>query len=303
MSATATSAGPSRMRLALAFLSVYLIWGSTYLAIRFAVESIPPLSMAGARFLIAGALLFVWARRRSAERPTGAQWRAAWISGTLMLLGGNGIVSWVEQWVPSGLTALIVSSVPLWMGLMHWMVEPSGRPGPRGIAGLILGFAGVVLLVRPGGEYSGDSRLLLGGIALVLASAFWAAGSLYSRRGAAPKEPLLSTSLQMIAGSVSLIIAGAIAGEVGRFDPAGITARSVWSLAYLTIFGSIIAFTAYVWLLRATTPAKAATYAYVNPIVAVFLGAGLAGEALSGRTLIAAAIVIGAVVMITTERR
>ncbi len=287
----------------LAFVSVYLIWGSTYLAIRFAVESMPPFLMAGARFLVAGVALYVWARSRGAAPATAVQWRDGAIVGTLMLLGGNGLVSWAEQWVPSGLTALIISSVPLWMGLMHWMIEPSGRPGRRGIAGLILGFAGVALLIRPDGASSGDTRILVGGIALVLASAFWAAGSLYSRRGSSPKDPIFTTSLQLIAGSVSLLIAGVISGELGRLDVGAITPRSGWALAYLIVFGSIVAFNAYIWLLRATTPAKAATYAYVNPIVAMLLGAGLAGEDLSSRTMIAATIVIGAVVMITTERR
>jgi drug/metabolite transporter (DMT)-like permease len=294
--------GASRLLVVLAFIAVYLIWGSTYLAIRFVVDSIPPFLMAGARFLVAGAVLYFWRLARGSARPTGEQWKAAAISGTLMLLGGNGIVCWAEQWVPSGLTALIISSVPIWMGLMHWAVEPARRPGVRGIMGLLIGFGGVAILVHPGAHFSGGHPVQIGSLALVLASAFWAAGSLYSRRAGAPRDPILSTSLQMLAGGAALVLTGAARGEAGRIRPDAITARAAFSFLYLIAFGSIVAFTAYTWLLKVTTPAKAATYAYVNPIVAVALGAWLANEPISHLTLFAAAIIIGSVIVITTER-
>jgi drug/metabolite transporter (DMT)-like permease len=216
MTAPRASSTASRLLLVLAFLSVYLIWGSTYLAIRFAVESIPPLLMAGGRFLSAGALLYAWRLSLGAARPTAAQWKAAAISGTLMLLGGNGIVCWAEQWVPSGLTALIVSSVPIWMGVMHWAVEPAKRPGVRGIAGLLIGFAGVAILVHPGAHLGGGSQVQVGALLLVLASAFWAVGSLYSRRAGAPTDPVLSTAIQMLAGGAALAVVGGAMGEIGR---------------------------------------------------------------------------------------
>jgi drug/metabolite transporter (DMT)-like permease len=294
--------GASRLRIVLAFLSIYLIWGSTYLAIRFAVETIPPFLMAGARFLIAGAILYVWRLSRGTARPTSGQWGAAAISGTLMLLGGNGIVCWAEQWVPSGLTALIIASVPIWMGVMHWAIEPSKRPGVRGIAGLLIGFGGVALLVHPGGHLGGGHQVQVGALMLVLASAFWAAGSLYSRRAGAPADPILSTALQMLGGGAALVLVGLMTGEVGRVRLDAVTPRAAWSFLYLIGFGSIVAFTAYTWLLKVTAPAKAATYAYVNPVVAMTLGALIADEPLSELTLIAAAIIIGSVILITTER-
>lgn len=297
------SAPPSPARLVAGFAAVYLIWGSTYLAIRFGVETLPPLLMAATRFAVPGAALYVWMRRRGAPRPTPAQWRAAAISGSLLLAGGNGVVTWAEQWVPSGLTALIVASVPLWMAAMSWVVEPGARPGARGIAGIVLGFAGVAWLVEPGGELGRDPQTLLGALGIVLASALWAAGSLASRHLPRPGNAFLSSAMQMLAGAGALALAGTLAGEWSRMHPETVSARSVVSLFYLMTFGSVIALSAYVWLMHVTTPAKASTYAYVNPVVAVFLGWAIAGETVTSRTVVAAAVIIAAVVMITTERR
>jgi drug/metabolite transporter (DMT)-like permease len=293
----------SRLLIVLAFLAVYLIWGSTYLAIRFVVVSIPPFLMAGVRFALAGAILYVWRMSRGETRPTARQWRSGAISGTLMLLGGTGLVCWVEQWVPSGLTALIISSVPIWMGLMHWMIEPARRPGPRGIAGLLIGFLGVGILVHPGAHFAGGHMVQIGSLLLVVASAFWAAGSLYSRRAGGPPDPILATSVQMLTGGAANILVGLVTGEAGRLHLDEVTPLAAWSYLYLITFGSIVAFTAYTWLLKVTTPAKAATYAYVNPIVAVVLGSTIADEPISRLTLFAAAIVIGSVILVTTERR
>lgn len=294
---------PGRTRIILAFIAVYIIWGSTYLAIRFAVETLPPFLMATARFAVAGAIMFAWCRWRGAPTTTRRHWRDAWIIGTLMLLGGNGLVSWAEQWVPSGLAALLVATVPLWMGLMNWVIEPAARPRARGIAGIIVGFLGVAFLVNPRGEMGADPQLLLGAFGVILACVLWAAGSLYSRRAAAPGNAFLSTAMQMLMGSVSLAVVATFTGEWGRIDPATMSTKSILAVVYLVLFGSMIALSAYVWLLKATEPAKVSTYAYVNPVVAVFLGWLFAGETLSTRTLLAAAIIVGSVVMITSEKK
>jgi drug/metabolite transporter (DMT)-like permease len=299
----APASPPSRALLAAGFAAVYLIWGSTYLAIRFGVETLPPFLMAATRFVIPGAVLYVWIRRRGAPRPSAAHWRAAAVSGSLLLLGGNGVVTWAEQWVPSGLTALIIASVPLWMAAISWVVEPGARPGARGIAGIVLGFAGVAYLVNPGGDLGRDPHTLIGALSIVLASGLWAAGSLTSRHLPRPGNAFLSSAMQMLAGAAALAVAGTLAGEWGRVDLAAVSVRSAVSLLYLMTFGSVIALSAYVWLMQVSTPAKVSTYAYVNPVVAVFLGWAVAGEAVSSQTVAAAAVIIASVVMITTERR
>lgn len=301
--AIAPSPAPSRTRLAAGFAAVYLIWGSTYLAIRFGVESLPPFLMAATRFAVPGTVLYVWFRRRGARRPTGAQWRATAVSGALLLLGGNGLVTWAEQWVPSGLTALIIASVPLWMAAMSWVVEPGVRPGLRGIAGILLGFGGIAFLVEPGGDLGGDPHTMVGALVIVLASALWAAGSLTSRHLPRPDNAFLASSMQMLGGAAALVVAGTISGEWTRIDLAAVSARSFVALLYLMVFGSVIALSAYVWLMKVSTPAKASTYAYVNPVVAVFLGWAIASEPVTSRTVTAAVVIVAAVVMITTERR
>lgn len=287
----------------MAFAAVYLIWGSTYLAIRFGVESMPPFLMAGARFIVAGGVLYTVCRLRGVPRPTTAQWRTTAVIGSLLLLGGNGLVTWAEQWVPSGLAALLVAAVPLWMALLSWVLEPANRMGRRGIAGIVLGFVGVGLLVKPGGDLSGDPRVVAGAVALVIASLMWATGSLYSRRVKLPSQPFLSTAMQMLTGGVALGIVGTVGGEWSRVDLAAVTSKSWWAFAYLTTFGSIVAFSAYVWLLRVSTASRVSTYAYVNPVVAVFLGWSLGGETVSASTVIAAAVIVSAVAMITTEKK
>jgi drug/metabolite transporter (DMT)-like permease len=294
-------AAPTRGRLILAFAAVYVIWGSTYLAIRIGVETLPPFLMAATRFLVPGAVMYALLRRKY-PAPTRAQWAWAALCGTLLLLGGNGTVTWAEQWVPSGLAALIVASVPLWMGVFNWMVEPTARPGARGIAGIVLGFGGVAALVDPRGEFGADPQVLLGAVSIVGASALWAAGSLASRRADKPRSPFLTTAMQMLCGSVALAVAGTLTGEWSRVDLAGVSTKSVLALLYLMSFGSVVALSAYVWLLQVSTPAKASTYAYVNPVVAVLLGWALAAEPVSARTLGAAAVIVVAVVMITSER-
>jgi drug/metabolite transporter (DMT)-like permease len=298
--ARGTARRASVLHVAVALGAVYLIWGSTYLAIRFAIETIPPFLMAGARYLTAGALLYGWSRLRGAPRPSLVHWRSAGIIGALLLLLGNGGVVWSEQRVSSGLVALLVSTEPLLIVLLVWLRDRKQRPGGRVIAGLLLGFTGLVLLVRPGSSSGGLDPLSV--VAVLVASLSWAWGSLYSQRAKLPSSPLLSTAMQMLAGGALLLLAATLTGEPAHFALAQVSARSLLSLAYLVVFGAIIAFTAYVWLLRAAPPVLVSTYAYVNPVVAVLLGWALAGEPLARGTLIAAAVILTGVALISSAQ-
>ncbi|MGD8624726.1 MAG: EamA family transporter [Anaerolineae bacterium] len=291
------------LRLVAAFGAVYLIWGSTYLAIRLAIDTLPALTMAGVRFLIAGTLLYLWARwrgaRRGAPRPAAVHWRSAAVLGGLMLLAGNGGVTWAEQRVPTGLVALLIGSVPLWMALLEAIRRGGSRPTGRSILGLVLGFGGVAWLVGPSRLAGGPGIDLLGAGVVLVGSLGWAAGSLYSRQAPQPDAPLLGTAMEMLAGGALLLLAGGLGGEWQRLDVAAVSPRSLLALGYLVVFGSIVAFTAYLWLLRNTTPARVSTYAYVNPLVAVFLGWAVLGEALTVQIALAAAVILAGVVLIT----
>ncbi|MEQ1855609.1 MAG: EamA family transporter [Longimicrobiales bacterium] len=305
LAAPATSA-PTEPVLSLviaAFAAVYIIWGSTYLAILWVIESIPPLLMASGRFLFAGALLYAWMRLRGTPRPTAEQWRAAVIAGALMLAGGNGAVVVAEQWVPSGLTALLVAAVPLWLVVLDATVGSRAKPSPRAQIGLLVGFAGVMLLVGAPGIEAGGSRALLGALLVTVGSVSWAGGSLYLRSAAKPSSALLLVSMQMLGGGVVLGAMSLALGEPAEFHLADVTLRSLLALVYLVIFGSLIAYTAYVWLLTVTTPARAGTYAYVNPVIALLLGWAFAGEHVGFRAAIAAAIIVGSVFVIVSEAR
>ncbi len=291
-----------RFRIAIAFLAIYTIWGSTYLAIRIAIETLPPFLMASIRFLISGGAIYGWTRFRGAPRPNKANWKAATIIGGLLLLGGNGGVVWAEQKVASSIAAVLITTVPLWMVLLEWRGNDHVRPAPHTIVGLIVGFSGVALLVGPeriGGSTAVD---LVGAVVLIFASLSWAIGSLYSRRAKIPSYPLQGTAMEMLMGGVLLGVAAIASQEWVGFHSEAASLRSLVALFYLIVFGSLMGFTSYVWLLRQTTPARVSTYAYVNPVVSVFLGWALAGEALTPRTLFAAGIIILAVVLITTYR-
>jgi drug/metabolite transporter (DMT)-like permease len=286
-----------RAKLVAAFAAVYFVWGSTYLAIRFGVETIPPFLMAGTRHLTAGLLLFLWTRIRREPRPDGRHWVTAIFIGGLMLLGGNGLVTWAERRVPSGLAALIVATVPLWMVILDG-IHRRVRPALPVAAGLLMGLAGLVVLVSPG-HFAGNGRVdLMGAGALLLAALSWTAGSLYSRHARLPKSVLTATAIQMIGGGILLWLVGLAAGEGSSLDLAAVSPRSLFSLAYLIVFGSLVGFSAYVWLLRATTPARVSTYAYVNPVVAVLLGWLLAGEAVTPRIALATVAIVGSVALI-----
>ncbi|MFL5468500.1 MAG: EamA family transporter [Gemmatimonadaceae bacterium] len=292
----------SRAHIIAAFASIYLVWGSTYLAIRYAVETIPPFLMGGLRFVISGALLYAWARYRGAQRPSRLHWRNAIIAGGFLLLGGNGAVVWAEQFVPSGLTALLVSILPFWLVIIEWVRPPRRRPSGAVLIGLVLGFLGIIVLVGLG-ELGGRGDIRpLGALVLILGSLSWAIGSFWSRDAQLPKSGLLTTGMEMLGGGVLLLIVGVATGELSDFDIQRVSAESIVGLAYLITFGSLLGFTSYIWLLDKVSPARLGTYAYVNPIVAVLLGWAVAGERLSARTVVAAVIVICAVALITTAR-
>ncbi len=289
---------PGRARIALAFAAIYLVWGSTYLAIRYAIDSIPPFLMAGTRFVIAGGLLYGWSRLTGARRPSRAVWLATAVTGILMLAVGNGAVTWSEQRIPSGLAALLVASVALWMVLLEFLRRNGTRPTRLSILGLMLGFGGVALLVGPAALSNARDLDVLAALVLVGASLSWAAGSVYSRVLPRPESASVGSGMQMLAGGVVLLIIGASSGELGRVDLSAVTTRSALSLAYLVMFGSLVGFTAYAWLLRVCTPAAVATYAYVNPMVAMFLGWLIAGEEFGPRMIVAAAVILSGVALI-----
>ncbi len=288
---------PSRAEIMLAFAAVYILWGSTYLAIRFGVETIPPFLLAGVRHLTAGTLLFGWLRMRGAPWPTLRHWRAAAVVGGLLLLGGNGLVTWAEQKVPSGLAALIVASVPIWMTLLDGR-ERRERPHGVVLVGLAMGIAGIVFLVAPGQFAGGQHVDPWGAAALLTAALLWAIGSLYSKRAALPASTLLATAMEMIAGGLILLVVATLTREGQGFSLAAVSTRSMLALGYLIVAGSLLGFSAYIFLLGATTPARVSTYAYVNPLVAVLLGWLIAGESVTARTLIAAVVIVAAVALI-----
>ena len=294
-----STASPSRLALASAFAIVYVIWGSTFLAILFAIQTLPPFLMASTRFLIAGAVLYAWSRMRGAAAPGRAEWRATAAIGLLLLLGGNGLLVWSEQRIPSGVAALLVGTVPCFMALIDWLRPGGVRPSGHVVAGLLLGLVGLVWLVGPDALMGGGRVDFIGATAVVVASFSWAVGSIYSRHASTPASPFLSTAMQMLAGGVVLLLLSVLLGEPWGFDLSAVSLRSALGLLYLIVFGSIVAFSAYIWLLRVSTPARVSTYAYVNPVVAVFLGWALAGEALTARIGVAAAIIVSGVALIT----
>ncbi len=292
----------SRAQIIAAFASIYLIWGSTYLAISYAVETIPPFIMGGVRFVISGAMLYLWARYRGALKPARLHWRNAIVAGGFLLLGGNGAVVWAEQIVPSGLTALLVSILPFWLVIIEWVRPPHKRPSGAVLLGLVLGFIGIVVLVGPSHIGGHGDVSPIGALVLILGSLSWAIGSFWSRDAQLPESGLLTTGMEMLGGGSLLLIVGAATGELAHTDIHRVSNASAVGLLYLITFGSLLGFTSFIWLLDKVSPARLGTYAYVNPIVAVLLGWAIAGESLSLRTGLAAAIVICAVAIITYAR-
>jgi drug/metabolite transporter (DMT)-like permease len=293
----------NRIKLVLALAAVYVIWGSTYLAIKFAIETLPPLLMAGSRFLIAGAVLYVWARFKGEKNPGLINWRTGLIIGALLLLGGNGMVVLAERDVPTGLAALLIATEPLMIVLLDWARPGGVRPGGRVALGLALGLIGMVILIGPVGMSEGSHVAPLGVVLLIVATISWATGSLYAARGRSTISPLMSAGIQMLAGGALLSVAGLLRGEASTIALSDVSLRSGGAFAYLIVFGSLIAFTSYSWLLRVASPSLASTYAYVNPVVAVLLGWALAGETITLRMLLAASVIVAGVVMITTQKQ
>jgi len=298
-------AASKRIRIIIAFAALYLIWGSTYLGIRFAIETIPPFLMAGTRFLLAGLIMYAIAWSQGMVKSSWANWRTSLIIGACLLLGGNGGVTISEKYIDSGLAAVIVAIVPIYIVVLGWVSGMAPRPTPIVWLGLVGGFVGVGILLGPSLRFSSnDAHGPAIGMSILLVSTFlWSAGSLYSRVAKHAASPFLTAAQQMMCGGMLLLLTGALTGELRRFHPRSVSILSLASFAYLIVIGAVVGYTAYIWLLRHCDPAKVATYAYVNPIVAVLLGAAFAGETLTMRTVMAAGLIIGSVAMVITAQQ
>ena len=299
---------PRRLALIAAFAALYLVWGSTYLGIRFAIDSIPPFLMAGTRFFLAGIIMYVIAGWQGAPKSSFAEWRTAFVVGTCLLFFGNGGVTVAEQWVPTGLASLLVATVPIYIALLAWLTGSAPRPRPRPLVflGLVGGFVGVGILVGPAltaAPGTSSRHVGAGMLILLFSSLVWSIGSLYSRRARNAASPFLSSAQTMLCGGSLMMITGFARGEAQGFDPRQVTALSLGAFVYLVLVGAVVGYTAFIWLLRHCDPSKVATYAYVNPVVGVLLGAFFAGETLTGRTALAAAIIIASVALIITAQQ
>ncbi len=297
-----TPTRPATWLIVLAFALVYLIWGSSYIGIRFAVQTIPPFFMAGFRFLVAGLLLFAWGRLRGAPMPTRSNWRSAVIATIPLFLVNNSLLVWSQsQGLPSGLAAVVIASTPMWVVLITWFSPGGKRPSWMVMTGIALSSIGIVALANPAQALQAHFNPLLV-LAPLIAAIAWAVGSLYGRTADLPKDAPLSTGLQLMAGGVMVLILSAVTGDMARFDPARISTESWIAWVHLGLMASVVAFTAFTWLMRNIAPARVMTYAYVNPVIAVFLGWLLANETLDGATLLAAAVIIGGVFLIVADQ-
>jgi len=290
-----------------AFAAVYLIWGSTYLAIKYAIETIPTFLMAGVRFTVAGAILYGIARLSPGyEKPKLVHWRTSLIVGTLLLGIGNGGVVLGEHYISSSLAALLVATVPFCIVVLGWIFMGTGRPNIKVALGLFVGFIGVWLLITGqgsgGATTSGPNQLFGAGLILV-ATLGWAIGSLYGTRAPSTKSAILGAAMQMLTGGAVLLVIGTLTGEWSTLDVAAVSLNSGLAFGYLIIFGAIVAYTAYSWLLKNASPTAVTTYAYVNPAIAVFLGWAIAGESMTAQMLVGAAIIVGSVALITLQTK
>ena len=283
----------------IALIALYIVWGSTYLGIKVAIETIPPFFHGAVRFLISGLIILAWQKAAGQELPTRSQWKSTFIIGNLLLVGGNGLVSWAEQFIPSGIAALIIASVPLSLVILEALRPGGVKPTWQAIVGLVIGFIGIFILAGPA-EISGSATDLdtFGVVALLSATILWASGSIYSKNADLPKSSLMTTGAEMLMGSIGLLTVSILTGELNGWNPADVSGRSLAGLAYLITIGSIIGFGSYIWLLANAPISLVATYAYVNPIVAVILGYLFGNEALEPRIYLATAIIIGAVIFI-----
>lgn len=289
------------MMVVMALLAVYIVWGSTYLGIKIAIETFPPFLMAGIRFLIAGALLYGFVVGKEKKHPKLIEWRDTTIIGTLLLLGGNGLVVIAEKTIPSSIAAIVIATVPLWMIVIAWILKSQTKPNRSTLIGTLIGFIGVVILMFP--SYQEYLHFDTFGLLLtLLAAILWSLGSIYSQKATLPTSVMLSTAMQMLSGGLVLIIVATLFGEWQQFHVETISSRSLFALAYLVLIGSLVGFSAYVWLLKNVSPFLASTYAFVNPMVALFLGYFFADEVLSVKAFIATVLIISAVVMITFSK-
>lgn len=292
-----------KLRIWFALFAIYLAWGSTYLAIHFAVASIPPFFMTGTRFLVAGLVLYVWRRLAGDPAPARAQWGSTAVIGTLLLVGGIGGVSWAEQYVPSGITALIIAATPLWVVMIEAIRRGGSRPTWLTATGVVIGLAGISILIDPVGTAGHPQGYnILGVAAVLLAALSWAVGSIYSQGANLPNSAMLGSGMELLAGGAGSFILGLVMGEAGRLNLSAITLSSVEGLVYLIVFGSLVGFVCYSWLLRVAPMTLVVTYAYVNPLVAVILGSLLAKEVLTLKVLFATPLILSAVVLIHAKQ-
>ena len=294
---------PNTGLLILAFATIYVVWGTTYLAMRVAVETIPPFMMAGVRFLLAGSVTFLFLKFRGVATPGFDQWKQGAIVGLFLMVGGNGLVSWAEQEIPSGIAALVVASMPIWMCIFDWLIFKGSRPGGFTAIGLVLGFVGMGILFAPSFSSGAASSLdLFSLFVLVFAPVFWSLGSLYSRAANLPSNVFMSAAIQSMSGGLVLLLTSIVMGEWWKLDLDQVSVNSILAMLYLAIFGSIIALSTYVWLLKQVSPSRVSTYTYVNPIIAVLLGWLILDETITGQTIFAICVIVGSVVMVVVSR-
>jgi len=293
---------PSRLGLWAGFAAVYLIWGSTYLAIRYAIQTLPPFLMAGGRFFLSGLILVVFLAVRREPLPPRRDWRGAFLVGVLLLVGGNGSVVWAEQRVPSGVTAMLIACTPFWMILFDRLSGGLLHLRARTVIAMAVGFFGVFLLIYPKEVGKFSAIPLLPALAIVGAGCWWSLGSILARHVRMPSSPWWTTTLQMLAGGIVLLVLGTLHGEWSRLDFSKVSRTSCLAWIYLVGFGSIVGYSSYLWILRHSTPTRVSTYAFVNPVVALFLGWALAGEAITPRTLVAAALILPSVLVLISGK-
>lgn len=298
------TSGPATAKIVIAFTAIYLIWGTTYLAMRIAVETIPPFTVGASRFLVAGGLTLLFLRMRGVQNPTLKQWKNSAFIGCLLVVGGNGLVMWAVQRIPSGIAALVVATMPLWMTLFDWLFYKGPRPTVRVVIGLGLGFVGIVFLMRPDQVLAGHNELHLPSmIALFLAPIFWSIGSLHSRLVELPKNIFMTTALESLGGGFVLMLLCIGMNEPSRLDITGISTQSILATLYLAVFGSLLALTAYSWLLKNVSVARVSTYTFINPVIAVVLGWLILSEELIWQTTVAVLLIVFAVVLIVTKKQ
>lgn len=292
---------PFQAKLVIAFFLIYFIWGSTYLAIRYAIETIPPFLMAGVRFTTAGTLLYIFLRLTGAANPSLKQWLNLWVVGTFLFLGGNGLVVWAEQYITSGLAALLVSTLPLWLIMLDLLWAGGPPPTVKGLAGISLGIIGTVVLIDPV-KITATDIYIPGALVVIFGSMLWATGSIYSKKFTQPDSIFMSAACQMLGGGLSLLLVSLVLGEWFAFQPVGISLVSFAAFSYLVVFGSIVAISSYVWLLKNASAASVSTYAFVNPTVAIFLGWLIAGEEINAHIIFGAAIILAGVILVISAQ-